>query len=86
MKLYATTTSERGKPVNKSGNIYLNIDININSKEPSYRLRIIDDELLGIAYISLEFFSFGKWHTLFTTEKDYMGYELVKKGIEKHSV
>lgn len=27
MKLYATMTSERGKPVSKSGNEYLQIDI-----------------------------------------------------------
>ena len=30
MKLFCTITSERGKPVNKSGNEYLNIDITVD--------------------------------------------------------
>ena len=69
MKLYATTTSERGKPATKGANEYLNIDINVHTKEPSYRVRVINDELLGIVYISLESKQFEKWATLYQTEQ-----------------
>lgn len=68
MKLYATTTSERASK-GQGGNEYLNIDINIDSKEPTYRVRVINDELLGIVYISLESLYFGKWTTVYQTEQ-----------------
>lgn len=68
MKLYATTTSERASK-GQGGNKHLEININIHSTEPRYRIRVIEDELLGITYISLEHKHLGKWGIKYQTEE-----------------
>ncbi len=73
MKLYATTTSERASK-GQGGNNYLNIDINVlDDKEPSYRVRVINDELLNIIYLSFENKINDKWVTLYNEELIYNG-------------
>ena len=71
MRLFLEAQSERGKPVTKSANEWIEMNINVDSMSPSYRVRIINDELLGIWYISLETFHFGKWRELYQTEQFY---------------
>lgn len=64
MKLYTTTTSERGKPVNKGGNDYIESLYYITDRlQPNYRVRVIDDsEAIGQVYFSVQCYFFGKWH------------------------
>jgi hypothetical protein len=62
MKLFTTITSERGKPVTKSGNEYIEININtVDRNQPTNRIRIINDEMLNVVYISHEEYIRGKW-------------------------
>lgn len=67
MKLYATTTSERASK-GQGGNDYLDININIDSKEPVYRFRTIFDELLDIYYIHLEINRSNEWIQVYRGE------------------
>lgn len=43
MKLYATTTSERGKPATKGGNEYIDIIITDVNRKELYNISIIPD-------------------------------------------
>ncbi len=71
MKLYATTTSERASK-GQGGNKYLNIDINVlGDQDPSYRVRVIDDELLDIIYLSFENKINDKWVMLYSEKLIY---------------
>lgn len=66
-KLYATVTSEKASK-GQGGQKYLNIDINVASNTPTFRSRVIFDELLGIYYISFESLHFKKWSVVYQTE------------------
>lgn len=61
MKLFTTITSERGKPVTKSGNEYIEIDINIEARQPTHRIRIMNDGLLSCYYIAVEQYTANGW-------------------------
>jgi len=61
MKLYATTTSERASK-GQGGNDYLESNYFITSKEkPQARVRVINDEKMGMIYFCVEEFFFNKW-------------------------
>lgn len=61
MKLYATTTSERASK-GQGGNDYIETNYYITSQEkPQARVRIINDEKMGLIYTSFEEYFFGKW-------------------------
>ena len=47
MKLYATTTSERGKTVSKSGNEYLEIEIYNEKREKVAEIKITPEKMEG---------------------------------------
>ena len=62
MKLYATTTSERASK-GQGGNEYIESSFFITSKEtPQARVRIINDEKMGLIYVSYEEYFFSKWN------------------------
>lgn len=68
MKLYATTTSERATK-GQGGNDYIETNFFITNKEkPNFRARIINDEKMGLIYISFEEYFFGKWTVKYQTE------------------
>lgn len=68
MKLYATTTSERASK-GQGGNEYIETKFYITEKEkPQARVRIINDEKMGLIYISFEEYFFEKWSIKYQTE------------------
>ena len=70
MKLYASVTSERATK-GQGGNEHIEVTLYVMAPTPNYRLRAINDELLGIVYISLEHYHFSEWHMVYTTEQFY---------------
>lgn len=78
MNLYATITGDRlidGQPKNVSkgqgGTTNLEIDINVLSKEPGYRVRVVNNETLGIVSLMFESKQFGEWRLLHTVKEYY---------------
>lgn len=68
MKLYATTKSERASK-GQGGNDYIETNFFVTSKEKAnFRTRIINDEKMGLIYISFEEYFFGKWNMKYQTE------------------
>lgn len=68
MKLYATTTSERASK-GQGGNDYIETVYNAVSKDtPSFRVRLINDEQMGLIYFSVEEYFFGQWREKYRTE------------------
>jgi hypothetical protein len=66
MKLYATTTSERATK-GQGGNDYLEINLFINDRnQPQFRLRVMNDKLIGQTYISLQSYHFKQWHDVYS--------------------
>lgn len=64
MKLYATVKSERGKQASKGGNEYLESNFFITSRDTQQaRVRVINDDEIGLVYFVVEEFFFGKWST-----------------------
>ena len=68
MKIYTTATSERGKPVSKSGNKYIEVGFNVATQTPNFRARVMFDEKLSIYYVSFECLSFGSWILVYDTK------------------
>lgn len=73
MKLYATTTTERASN-GQGGNEYLESNFYITSKKkPQMRVRLMNDDKMGLIYFCLEEYFFGKWKVkrekTFYTEK-----------------
>lgn len=68
MKLYATTKSERATK-GQGGNDYIESNFFITSTEkPQARVRIINDEKMGLIYVSFEEYFFGKWNVKYQTK------------------
>ncbi len=81
MKLYATTTSERASK-GQGGNEYIETNFFITSKEsPQARVRVINDEKMGLIYFSVEEYFFGKWRMKY--QKEYFINVSETKGNKK---
>lgn len=62
MKLYASLTSERGKPVSKSGNDYIHIDVHNEQREIMLTIRI-ESGVLGVIHKPVYQMSIRNWVT-----------------------
>ena len=72
MKLYATTTSERGRKVEKGGNEYIETLYNLTRRDKAqFRVRVINDEQMGMIYFCVENSFFGSWRVTYE-EKIYI--------------
>lgn len=61
--------SERGKEVTKGGNEYIESNFFITSRDtPQARVRVINDEKIGLIYFSVEELHFGKWTEKYQSE------------------
>lgn len=71
MKLHLTTESERGKPVTKSGNDYIEIKVKGEDRKDFLELKIINEE----TYYRIEGYIIEK--SLNRSER-YISYEVLK--------
>lgn len=65
MLLYTTVSSERGKTVSKSGNEWIQVDLNIASNEPNYSITANLNEVDRTIDIFFQSKHFGKWTDLY---------------------
>lgn len=73
MKLYATTTSERGKSVGKGGNEYLEILVNvIDRKAPVYRILIQNNRQNDLIDVYFQTKYFDEWITNYERHKRHI--------------
>lgn len=85
MTLYATTTSERASK-GQGGNEYLETLYYLTSKEnPQVRVKVTNDEKIGLIYFSIEEYFFNKWTKKYT-QKYYINVELKGKSQKGESV